>query len=108
MEHIMSGTFNADAFREEIRKAIQETDKELSGRYGKEIEDLLGLSRAEIDAISPGTTDLATYETLMKVVKEASRKNIAQAELRNRIVALGNTAVTIAKKSAALAATIGL
>ena len=79
-----------------------------SNRIELELVPKTSLSRDEIDAITPGATDLATYETLMKVVKEASRKNTAQAELRNRIVALGNTAVTIAKKSAALAATIGL
>jgi hypothetical protein len=104
----MSGSFDAEAYREKLRKAIQDTQAELDGRYGKEIKDLLGLSRAEIDAITPGTTDLETYETLMKVVKEASRQNIAQAELKNRIIALGETAVAIAKKSTSLAATLGL
>ena len=104
----MSSSFDEEAFRAKIRKAIEDTDAELSGRYGNEIKDLLGLSREEIDAITPGTTDLATYEALMKIVKEASQKNVAQAELRSRIIALGHTAVAIAKKSAALAATVGL
>jgi hypothetical protein len=104
----MSGSFDIEAYRATLRKAIQDTQAELNGRYGTAIKDLLSLSRDEIDTITPGTTDLETYETLMKVVKEASAQNVAQAELKNRIVALGETAVAIAKKSATLAAAIGL
>ena len=64
----------------------------------------MGLSRDEIDAITPDATDLQAYDQLISVVKQASRHNLNQAELVNRIKALGGVAVTIAKKSAGLAA----
>jgi len=49
-----------------------------------------------------------TYEKIIVVVKEASRKNISQAELGQRINQLGEVAITIAKKVGGLAATIAL
>lgn len=63
----------------------------------------LGLSRAELDAIIPGTTDLEVHDQLIKIVKETSARNLSQAELKNRIETLGDIAVTIAKKTATFA-----
>ena len=74
------------------------------GRYKSQLDQLMGLSRDEIDAITPDATDLQVYAQLIAVVKQASRHNLDQAELVNRIKALGDVAVTIAKKSAGLAA----
>lgn len=91
------------AYRERVRKAMQEADAAFRGEYGDEIKGLLGLSRDEIDAITPGPLDLETYDKLIAVVKEASRANIEQAELVGRIRDLGDIAVRIAKKVPKLA-----
>jgi len=88
---------------EELKEILAKNHEAFVGRYAKEIDELLGLSRTEIDAIVPGTTDLEVYDQLMTVVKEASRRNLSQAELKNRIETLGDIAVTIAKKSATFA-----
>jgi hypothetical protein len=74
------------------------------GKYADQLNGLLGLSRDEIDAITPGTTDLEIYDQLIAVVKEASRSNLTQAQLKSQIKALGETAVAIAKKVGSLAA----
>lgn len=87
---------------DEYRKKLEERAKEnriaFEGKYKKEIESLLGLSREEINRITPGTTDLQKYDALITVVKEASANNISQAELKNNIMQLGNIAIDIAKR----------
>jgi hypothetical protein len=45
----------------------------------------------------------STYSQLVALVQRASAVNLSQAELKDRIVALGTTAVSIAKKVAGLA-----
>ncbi|MBD3220807.1 hypothetical protein GF314_06155 [bacterium] len=90
-------------FRRRVRDALERADEAFKGKYRDAIDELSGLSRAEIDAITPGTTDLRVYAELMEIVKEASRVNLAQAELRARIEELGEVAVAIARKAPRLA-----
>jgi len=87
----------------ELKEILRRNHDAFVGKYAKEIEELLGLSRAEIDAVIPGTTDLQVYDQLVTVVKEASRRNLSQAELKARIEALGDIAIAIARKTANLA-----
>jgi predicted GNAT family acetyltransferase len=98
----MNGESLKDLERE-FREILRKNHGAFVGKYAKEIDELLGLSRAEIDAIVPDTTDLEVYDQLMTIVKEASRRNLSQAELKSRIETLGDIAITIAKKSATLA-----
>lgn len=74
------------------------------GSHKQELNDLAGLSKAEVDSVTPGTTDLRAYSVLIKVVEEASRKNLSQAQLAADIKELGEVAVSIAKKVPRLAA----
>lgn len=98
-----SDDFDLAAFENGLKQTLQNADAAFNGLYRQQLNDLAGLSRAEIDAISPGVTDLATYDKLITVVKEASRVNLAQAQLRSQIVKLGNLAVSIAKRVPSLA-----
>lgn len=93
-----------DAYRKKLQERAEENRKAFEGQYGEEIKGLLGLSREELDRITPGTTDLETYDQLISVVKEASAANIKQAELKSQITKLGNVAVSIAKRVPKLAA----
>jgi len=92
-----------EEYRKKLKERAEENRKAFDGIYKDEINGLLGLSKEEIDSITPGTTDLEVYDQLITVVKEASAANIAQAELKSRIMELGDVAVKIAKKSAKLA-----
>lgn len=83
-----------------------QADAAFNGLYQKELNNLLGLSKSEIDAITPGTTDLQTYSVLIKVVEKASKDNISQAELIDHIKNLGEVAVKIAKKIPSFAAVL--
>lgn len=90
-------------FRQRVRRALQNADQSFRGAYRQEIDQLMGLSRQEIDAITPDVTDLRVYDALVTVVKEASRVNLAQADLRRRIEQLGEVAVSIARRVPGLA-----
>ncbi len=86
------------AYREKLRQRAQENRKAFEGEYRKELEGLLGLSREEIDRISPGIVDLEAYDRLITIVKEASASNVHQAELREQIKKLGDIGILIAQK----------
>lgn len=75
-----------------------EADAAFNGLYKKELNQLVGLSKEEIDSITPETTDLKIYAVLIKVVEKASKGNLSQAQLIENIRALGDIAVQIAKK----------
>jgi hypothetical protein len=92
-----------EKMRLELKAIIKKNNEAFQGEFAEEIKGLLGLSRDEIDAITPDVTDLAVYAALIEVVKDASRKNVSQAELKARIRGLGNVAVEIAKKVGPLA-----
>ncbi len=75
-----------------------EADKAFNGEYSKELDELTGLSKDEIDSVTPGTEDLRVYSVLIKVIEQASRENKSKAELVDDIKELGDIAVKIAKK----------
>ncbi len=91
---------------EEYRKKLEERARvnreAFKGKYNEQLTALMGLSKEEIDKIIPGTTDLETYAQLISIVKEASADNIDQAELKNRIMALGEVGQEIIKRIPAL------
>lgn len=93
-----------EAFRAALRKSLERNREAFEGLYKDELNDLLGLSREEINEITPDLTDLEVYDKLIAVVKEASRKNIMQAQLKAQIEELGNIAIEVAKKVPSLAA----
>lgn len=75
-----------------------EADAAFNGVYKDELDQLTGLSRTEIDAITPGTEDMKVYSVLIKVVEQASKDNLTQAQLIQSIKDLGAIAIKIAKK----------
>ncbi|MCL1036200.1 hypothetical protein L2750_03385 [Shewanella submarina] len=89
---------NTEDFKILLQSKIAENRQSFEGLYRDKIESLMALSKAEIDSIVPGGADVAAYDNLITVVKEASRANIEQAELKARIEELGDVAVKIASK----------
>jgi len=81
-----------------------EADAAFNGKYKMELNELAGLSKEEIDAVTPDTTDLKMYLVLTQVVEQASRNNLSQAQLVEDIKELGELAVKIARKVPRLAA----
>lgn len=87
-----------EEFKAKLQKKMAENRKSFEGQYRNELDELMGLSRAEIDAITPDSTDLQVYDQLITVVKEASAANISQAQLKQSIQDLGEVAIKIASK----------
>ncbi len=85
-------------FDKAVQESLDKADVAFDGKYGQQLEKLHGLSIEEIDAIKPGVADVKAYKDLMVLVEEASRHNIATAELRDRIVKLGEVAISLAQK----------
>lgn len=75
-----------------------DADAAFNGKYKEELKALTGLSKDEIDALTPVTSELKTYNVLIKVVEQASKDNLSQAELIDNIKSLGDIAIKIAKK----------
>ncbi|HEX2115815.1 MAG TPA: hypothetical protein VHM01_15530 [Alphaproteobacteria bacterium] len=92
-----------DDFEAELEKSLERADAAFRGKYKKELQELLA-SSAEDLGIKPTITDAEIYSKLISTVKAASAANISQAELKDRIVALGRRAVVIAKRVSRLAA----
>ncbi|HVZ42593.1 MAG TPA: hypothetical protein VHA82_02200 [Ramlibacter sp.] len=100
----MPDSFDRAEFERRLREQLKTSREAFDGQYKSELTQLACLSKEDIDAITPGTTDLQKYDELVALVKEASRVNLAQAELKQRIEALGNVAVSVAKLVPTLAA----
>jgi hypothetical protein len=77
---------------------FDDADNAFNGLYKEEMQTLKGLSADEIASISPKTQDVSTYKALIEVVADASKNNLAQADLIQNIKQLGKVAIKIAKK----------
>jgi len=99
----MGYEFDLAGFQTDLNETLERGREAFRGKYKDELNHLAGLSREEIDAITPDTTDLEKYDELLSVVKEASRVNLEQAQLKQHIEDLGSVAVRIAKKVPSLA-----
>ena len=75
-----------------------DADAVFDGTYSEELNQLLGLSKEEINKLTPDTKDLKTYNILIKIVEQASKDNLTQAQLVENIKELGELAIKIAKK----------
>ncbi len=75
-----------------------EADAAFKGAYRNELNQLEGLSKEEIESVTPDTEDMTVYSVLIKVVEQASRENRSMSSLIADIKELGNVAVNIARK----------
>lgn len=97
---------NIDEFKLRMKQKMAENRQAFEGTYKDQVHDLMGLSKSEIDLITPDSTDMEVYDQLITVVKEASRLNLSQAQLKLRIEELGTVALRIAGKVPSLTALI--
>lgn len=81
-----------------FKKMFAEADEAFDSKYNDELNRLKALSKEEIDAIVPATADRQVYDHLVKAVEKASRENLSQAQLAEKINALGEVAIRIARR----------
>lgn len=90
-------------FDEDLEALLDAAHSALNkGPYKKAMRDLLSLSMDDIKSTVPNVS-YSDYSKLLSVVEHASAANLAQSALRDNIVALGNTALRIAKTIPSLA-----
>lgn len=80
-----------------------EADDAFNGIYKDELSALKGLTDEQIKSVLLETADRQIYADLIKVVEQASKDNLSQAQLTDKIKALGKVAVQLAKKVPQLA-----
>ncbi len=90
--------FDLSGFDEELQETLKKGREAFHGKYKSELTELMGLSREEIDQVTADTTDVETYDMLIEIVKDASAKNLAQAELKARIEKLGQLAIELGRR----------
>ena len=90
--------YDKEAMRRKIRRRQSALRKQFEGKYKTEIDGLMGLSREEIDRITPGELDLQKYAELIEVVRIATESNLTKTQLKSHIKDLGEVAVKIASK----------
>lgn len=95
--------FDLEGFESDLDDTLERSRLAFEGKYKEELNALSGLSKSEIDSITPGVSDLQKYDELITVVKEASRVNLQQAQLKEQIHKLGDIAVKIANRVHSLA-----
>lgn len=88
---------NDEEFDKAVQDALDHNKAALMGSYSKQLGDLLKLSDTQLSAIIPDVSKTETYNNLISVVKEASRANVAQADMLKKVSALGQDALKIAK-----------
>ncbi len=100
--------FNLEGFESNLKEKLKESKEVFQGKYKEELNQLVGLSKEDIETITPDTEDLQKYDELIILVKEASKANLDQALLKEQILKLGSIAVQIAQKVPSLAAILSL
>ena len=100
----MNGEVDMDALFAEMDAAADRAEAALNGQFAEVYKGLRNLSPEEIDDITPDATDQKEYERLIALVQQATRQNLSQAQLVERIRALGEVALAIARKVPSLAA----
>jgi hypothetical protein len=91
-----------EEFDDVLRQALESADAALEGTYKRAMRDLLALSMAEIKSSVP-TVSYIDYSSLLSIVEQASAANIAQADLKDKILSLGGEVVRVAKLIPSLA-----
>ena len=68
----------------------------------EELEALIEATSVDLEKLRPEITDKKTYDKLIAVVEESTRRNESLAELENRLKLLGTDAIRVGKKIAKL------
>ncbi len=74
-----------------------------SGAYADAVQQLSDQANQAQAAGTIAPSDTQAYADLLKVVQEAASSNLSQAQLKSRILGLGDAAVRIAQSVSSLA-----
>jgi hypothetical protein len=87
---------------EKLRKASEESARKARELLDAEVKSVMD-EVSRINELKPPTADQATYDRLVKVVTDATRKNESLATLKSKVEKLGDSAVSLFKEMAGIA-----
>ncbi len=73
-------------------------DEAIDCRYQCELDELTDLLKEELSKLTSNKTDEAVYAALIALVAQASKENLDQTQLIDRIKEMGEVAIKLAKK----------
>jgi len=73
-------------------------DEAIDCRYQCELDELTELLKEELSKLTSNKTDEAVYAALIALVAQASKENLDQTHLIDRIKEMGDVAIKLAKK----------
>ncbi|HEX8957886.1 MAG TPA: hypothetical protein VF798_16530 [Burkholderiaceae bacterium] len=97
-----SGNDDLDDFDQQMAADFAQADLD-SGAYADAVQQLQGQAAQAASAGTVAPADAQAYADLLKVVQEAASANLSQAQLKARILGLGDAAVRIASSVRSLA-----
>jgi len=75
-----------------------ESDEALDCRYQCELDELTDLLKKELSRLTPNKTNETVYAALIALVAQASKENLDQTQLIDRIKEMGEIAIELAMK----------
>jgi len=99
----MADEFDLQGFQDDLQQQLSKSSTAFNVVYKAALSDLAALSINDLKAVLPDVADTQKYDELIAVVNDASKTNLAQAQLKDQIQKLGAVAVEIAKKVPSLA-----
>ncbi|HEX7644321.1 MAG TPA: hypothetical protein VF472_19110 [Burkholderiaceae bacterium] len=97
-----SGNDDLDDFDQQMAADFAQADLD-SGGYADAVQQLQGQAAQAAAAGTIAPADVQAYAQLLQVVREAASANLSQAQLKARILGLGDAAVRIAGSVRSLA-----
>lgn len=85
-----------------LRRASEQSAEKARKLLDDEVSDIMA-EVARISELKPETADEETYEKLVSVVTEATRRNESIAAIKKNVEELGDSAVALFKEMASIA-----
>jgi hypothetical protein len=81
-----------------LAEAADESAKVADAMLENRLKALKAATRTDLEKLKPQVADTATYNKLIAVIEESTRKNESLAQLKDRVHALGKEVVGMVKQ----------
>lgn len=88
--------------KKKLRELGMESKKRTDELLESELQALKMATRTDLERLRPKVTDEATYNHLISVVEESTRRNESLAQLKDRLEKLSSNVIRIGKEAVKL------
>lgn len=85
--------------RDRFKKLFDKAEESFDKKFGSEINSITDLSELDLDKATPNLEDRELLKKIQLTVKDATQKNLSQAEVIENIKKIGDKAVDLVKKN---------